>query len=1852
MAETTAGDDGGSVSMPIETTDTSTTSQSTLRTPPPCVNVRTVGSPARQVGDIISGNTDPAPTEGGIPVFTSGTNDVSPNVEPSGLFRMKDKIKESRQQALDIRRTSLNPYKTTRADNAHPLPRKKRSEIEKEIAQREYEAAKAAEKLARAKLLALQEQEETEEEIYEHVEEWVIQNSEEIQDKSYHQVSRQDEISTVQLLVQEIKKLNAKDKDSIELPSFSGASSEWINFKKAYFESTENFSHAMNRARLRKALRGTAKETVESLMNSVDDPMIVIRHLEDRFGRPGSLALAELEKMKRIKPVKNDPRDICRFASQVKASISVIKTLKKPQYLHSPETSNCIKEKMSVNMFDRYVAFYSRYRDTEIADLEIMDLFLTEEIQNYGVFAPPEISDTIKPQYVSTRRTVHAMLEPEDGKEESPSTSREIAIRTTRSACTLCYENHGLLECKKFREASVDERWEIAKKAKICFKCLRNRHQRLDCKAPPCRRCRRYHHVTLHSERPAPAIQQKRESCNNVDFEDDRYNDEDEYFYEEPEEKIASINAAMSNGKVYLKMIPVNLYGPKGQVQVLALLDEGSTITLVDSSIAEKIGVEGKREPLTIETVGGKELKKNNSSRVKLKIKGVNSGEIMTMEARTIDDLKLSEQEVDAEVISNCPHLVKIRKELIYAGEKPKLLIGQDNWGLIITRKLLKGKATKPVASLTRLGWVLHGFDTSANAVVNFINHCRTREDEVEEIVREHFKLESLGIQPNLPSNDSDRRALEILEKTTKKLPNNQYETGLLWKKEDETLPNNYNQALRRLMNIEKKLDRDDTLKICYTTQIDTLLKRGYAEKAPENINSGRTFYLPHFAVVHPTKKKPRIVFDAAAKFEGKSLNDALLTGPDLLQSLFGVLLRFREGPVAVVADVQEMFLRIKIREADRDSLRFLWRGEDRNKKPEEYRMTSVIFGAASSPATAIYVMNKNAKEYGESYPEAVKAIERNHYMDDYLQSFSTLEEAKQTAAKVKAIHDKASFHLKGWASNDARVIEEFTGKINNDCLEIMKEEKTLGLRWLIKEDALAFNVGLRNTSEELMNGKKIPTKREVMSAVMSTFDPLGFATPVLIMGKKLIQDIWRTNIGWNEKIQDEQVKLWFKYLEEVSTLKELKIARCISPNTQEGELHTFTDASEEAYAAAVYWRTIGSDEKIHVTLIAGKARVAPTKPISIPRLELQAALLGTRLAATIEREMDLRVLRKAYWTDSSTVLQWIKSDPRKFKTFVAHRLAEIEETTKIGQWRWVPTKENPADDATRGTPNDFDQAARWFQGPSFLRKNEEEWPVRRFENTNESQEEKEIRQQVATLKVPTIELPDPERFSSWTKLLRTTARVIQFLNLLRKRKNKIINAARRKEEIWRPNPKPQKKKERIIFETKKKEKIYFIPLEEEHLRKAEEFLIRRSQMESFDKEMAYLKKEIPLENSSRLKKINVYLNSNGIIKLRSRTRKFSYRKTNPPVLDGKHKIVRLIIEDYHKRFLHANTLTVMNEIRQKYWILGLRSTVKGITHGCQWCKVKKSMPEIPPIGDLPIERMQCHQYPFSSSGVDYFGPMTIKVGRRIEKRWGALFTCLTTRAIHLELVPSLTASSMIMALRRMAARRGMPKTIISDNATNFIKASKELEEAAAERGIRWKFIPPGTPNMAGAWERMVRSVKTALAAVLNERNPPEEVLHTLITEVEHIVNSRPLTHLSTDPDDEESLTPNHFLLGRSCGTKSPGEFNDQELVGKANWRTAQRLTDHFWKRWIDEYLPTLMPRKITGRETNDPQVGDIVLIVDSTLPRNTWPRGKVTKLYPGPDGRTRIVDVKTTGGILRRPSRRVIVVVPTASSL
>ncbi|KAG7296354.1 hypothetical protein JYU34_021493 [Plutella xylostella] len=436
---------------------------------------------------------------------------------------------------------------------------------------------------------------------------------------------------------------------------------------------------------------------------------------------------------------------------------------------------------------------------------------------------------------------------------------------------------------------------------------------------------------------------------------------------------------------------------------------------------------------------------------------------------------------------------------------------------------------------------------------------------------------------------------------------------------------------------------------------------------------------------------------------------------------------------------------------------------------------------------------------------------------------------------------------------------------------------------------------------------------------------------------------------------------------------------------------------------------------------------------------------------------------------------------------------------------------------------------------------------------------------------------------------------------------------------------------------------------------RAEQLWIIQSQHESFGEDIARIETNKPIEKCSKLKNLCSYIDDSGVLRLKGRARVVQDVDTgtlDPVLLDGKHQYTRLMIRHYHEKAFHGNTETVVNDLRQKYWVINLRSTVKAVQHSCLICRQRKSQPLNPPTGDLPLARLAHHHRVFAHCGLDYFGPMTVTIGRRHEKRYGALFTCMTTRAVHIELAGSLTTDSAIMALRRMMNRRGNPKVIYSDNGTNFRGANTELKRVLKEvdqsevskfltnERIEWRFNPPLAPHMGGCWERLVRSVKTSLKTVLNEQAPKEETLMTLLTEVEHTLNSRPLTHVSVSESDPESLTPNHFLMG---GPSNVPWLGNCDQVSRKCWRDAQRLADAFWKRWLREYLPTLVPRPSRVQDCLLVE-GSLVLVADPSLPRNVWLRGVVVKVFPGPDGLCRVADIRTSGGILRRPLTKLIV--------
>ncbi|XP_047989853.1 uncharacterized protein LOC125229116 [Leguminivora glycinivorella] len=1454
-----------------------------------------------------------------------------------------------------------------------------------------------------------------------------------------------------------------------DLPSFSGQCAEWLQFKAAYNESAPSFANSENVARIRKSLKGAALEAVSALLISQPRPDDIIKALERRYGRPDALLLNEMERIKALPRLAESPRDLCTFAGRIANAVTTIEILKKPQYLHNPELLRSIVEKLTPILKSKWYDYAASDEDTP--ELKKIADFLNNEADKCTPYAPPETIAEPKEARATKKkpeRTCVAVAEVKKTKEE-------------KLPCPVCDQSaHQLPTCPQFTKLGTNERWEIAKKHNMCYRCLVSKHRRFVCRAKPCghQGCAMRHHKLLHHEKaPTDTVAASNEPTQP----------------RKSDEVVAiavkqAVHAATRASRAYLKMAPVLLRGPHSEVATFALLDEGSTVTIIDSAIAAALNLDGPTEPMWVQGVGGNEMAYEKSKRVDVRIRNKHGGdEQLVTNAHTVGRLDFTTQTISEREIDDCEHLRDIKHLLTYEDATPGILLGQDNWELVVSRKLKKGRRDQPVASKTLLGWVLHGCRHSqAIPVAHCCAHLTRIQPggNIENEMKNFFALESLSIEPRKPRSDPEQQALKTLEEKSRRLPDGRFETGLLWRQEDINIPDNRADALKRLHTLEKKLDRDADLKKQYTERVDNLLVSAYAELAPTP-SSGKTWYLPHFAVRNPEKPKIRLVHDAAATSHGRSLNDMLLAGPDLLQSLPGVIMRFRQYGVAVSADIKEMFMQIKIREEDRDALRFLWRGDRREGGPTEYRMTSVIFGASSSPCTALYIKNRNAREHAARHPEAARAIERNHYMDDYLQSFPSIEEAKRVSSEVNHVHKKARFELRGWATNEPEVI----GKKEREGVTVSiggsEIEKTLGLLWDTREDSIRFKLNTRRAPPEVIKGQRPPTKREALSIIMSIFDPLGLISPVTTPAKRIMQDTWRYTTAWDEEIPEELRERWGNWLQHLRDLGDLSIPRCydIAP-APKYELHTFVDASEEAYAAAVYWRMTRADGTTKVALAAAKSRVTPTRLVSIPRLELQAAVLGVRLAEAVGNEHDFEINSRTYWSDARTALAWIRSEPRTYKSFVAHRLAEIEDYTKKDEWRWVPSAHNVADDATRAAPSDFDTRHRWFTGPAFLYEPEEAWPQENKMKIEPTGEEKEVCCSVATPRKSRAAVPAIENFSKWTSLLRTAARVLQFIDLLRERQKsraslatQCIAAARRKrtrankdgDSTWGKRDKRAPVVPKTVENSRRRK---YIILEARYLLAAEKVLVRTSQEDSYARERKRIAEGLAPNKDDRLAKLSVYLDEDDIIRQRGRIAAaddISEDAVHPIVLCGKHHYTYLYVSHVHERLHHGGTETVVNELRQRVYIPKIRPAVKKVIARCPECRLRKAKPAGPPTGDLPAARLGHHLRPFTYTGLDYFGPLEVTVGRHREKRYVALFTCMTSRAIHLEVAASLTTDSAINALRRFIARRGCPTELWSDNGTAFKGANRELTEAMREaahaRRINWRFLPPPHPS-------------------------------------------------------------------------------------------------------------------------------------------------------------------------------------------
>ena len=745
-----------------------------------------------------------------------------------------------------------------------------------------------------------------------------------------------------------------------------------------------------------------------------------------------------------------------------------------------------------------------------------------------------------------------------------------------------------------------------------------------------------------------------------------------------------------------------------------AFLDQGSTHTFCDRKLIESLCVTKNTSKLRVQTLTS--VKELNGFSCSLKILPLDADdEYCLSNVFSLENIPIQPNLVPARnELDSMEHLRDLEFPRLAEGDV-KLLIGADMPELFLPSSIRKGHRVQPVAVKTPLGWSLLGPSLSPSMATNgFVGLVNSKNELLRSQIRSLWETD---FQPeassgfDVPNSREDRISLELF-KTSVVQVSGHYQLPLPWKPGVKDLPDNLSLAYHRLNSLKRRFLKDHELHEKYSITIDSYVEKGYAKLVqPDQLGSkeNRVWYLPHHPVYQPLKGKTRIVFDCAAKQAGESLNDSLMSGPDLMNSLVGVLIRFRKEPVALVAYIESMFHQVVlVNSPDCDALRFLWWPHGNlQAEAQSYQMLVHIFGTTSSPSCAGFCLKQTALDYGKLYnPFISEIVNENFYVDDCLVSVGTESHAVMVVHQLTSLLAKGGFRLTKWLTNNKIVLatipeSERSKSLQKLDLSSTSNDRVLGIKWNFEADIFSFSVNLPKSI--------LMSRRGILSMISSIFDPLGFIAPVMLSSKLLLQELCREGFSWDDPISESHRARWKCWVDSLPQIEKLQIKRCFKPKSFERpvcvQLHHFSDASQLAYGTCSYLRLVNENGFVHCSFLIGKSRLAPLKTVSIPRLELTAAVLAVKLDSMLRKKLKVEITATMFWSDSTAVLQILANSTKRFPTFVANRIATIERmVSPNSSWRHVPTQLNPADLASRGlTAENLVNDQIWLQAPDYL---------------------------------------------------------------------------------------------------------------------------------------------------------------------------------------------------------------------------------------------------------------------------------------------------------------------------------------------------------------------------------------------------------------------------------------------------------------------------------------------------------------------------------------------------------------------
>lgn len=1598
---------------------------------------------------------------------------------------------------------------------------------------------------------------------------------------------------------------------TIRLPSFSGDVTQFRHFHDTFVSLIVNNESLDNIQRfhyLLSSLSGEAHSIIANIPVTSANFQGAFETICTRYNNPRLIASAHVNQLLNLPHAnKASASELRALLSQTMSNLNAIKALDLSVPLEELLISQLILEKTEISIRREYE---STLDPKAFPTLQQLYEFLETKCKSI------EIVNSSRSLSLNDK-TYHRTHDPSTRNQK---TAVRQSYISTNSRCVYCKQAHTLYKCQGFIELAVADRSEFVKRKGLCFNCLKDGHKVTQCKSGGCRTCGNWHHTLIHK--------------------DDLLLSEPDHRQQEVAGKKGggqclknSANSAsycslkVSHSKqILLSTAIVQIEDRNGKLQLCrALLDSGSQSCFISEACAQRLKLRRESKRIPIQGIG--DTVSETKHIVSLKISSSYSNFTLSVDCFVLPKVTDNLPEHIIQCSNwNLPTYVQLADPTFYQPGKIDLLLGAE----VVSHIQRPGKLVKdfnyPVLQETELGWVLYGryedascSNTSRRPALS----CFAKTDtNIERQLRKFWEVEELD---QTPRTREENECEEHFVKHTTRDSSGRFMVRLPFRENPQKLGDSHQMAAKRFYLLERRMNRNHSLKQDYINFMDEYQDLDHMEPVPPTAHSA--YYMPHHAVVKDSSSttKTRVVFDCSAKSSnGISLNDLLLVGPTIQQDLCSIIARFRTHSIAFTADIAKMYRQIQVDPRDLTYQRILWRRNPTDSL-QKYQLKTVTYGMASAPFLATRCLQQLAEDEIQVYPKEAGILMNDFYVDDCMSGCATVAEALQAQQNLVKLLHKGGFSLRKWCSNSSQLLENIAPELRESQLPLRLDSevdiRTLGLLWHPGTDSF-----------QIVNNKYLAfhnspfTKRLVLSIISSIFDPLGLISPVVILCKMFLQRLWQENLTWDEVLSLELIQLWQNMYDRLPMIDNIRISRRIladGPLT-DIQLHGFCDASEKAYGSCIYIRSTNEQGSTTVKLLCSKSRVSPLKKLSLPRLELCGALLLARLYKRMVKALNLKISNVYLWTDSTIVLAWLSAPSTRWKTFVGNRVSEIQDATANAEWRHVISRDNPADLISRGMLADFLMDNQfWWEGPSWLLHHPASWPKLCDVPANpEIPEEKQI---IACHVLVNKQDDITTRFSRLRKLQRVVAYCFRFMNNCRKPLSERITGDLSLQELQLGLHQSIKMAQRFAYAT----------------------------------EIHQLEHNKPLHNASKLKTLNPILDNEHLLRVGGRLQNsdLNFDEKHQIILPQRHHLTKLIIEHEHQRMLHASCQLLLSSLRQQYWIVNGRTVVRHILHQCITCQKLKAETAHQLMGQLPRPRVNAAR-PFLNCGVDFTGPFYIRSGSRRSKTkdkcYVAIFVCLAVKAIHLEVVSNLSSQAFLAALRRFVSRRGRCQNIYSDNGLNFVGVERELRELqeffksnqlsrdlrnfSDLEGITWHFIPPRAPHFGGIWEAGVKSFKYHLRRTMGVMILTLEELTTLTCQIEACLNSRPLIPLSSDPSDPEVLTPGHYLIGQAITSIPQPDLGNAKLSLLSRWETLQHQLQLFWRRWSSDYLHHLQQRSKWTLACPSVKPGALVIVKEDNLPPLSWKLAVIEEVHPGPDELVRVVTVRTPHGLYKRP--------------